>query len=265
MRFIRPLLFVLLFALPICAPPVWATSYSTDQSDLWFIPAESGWGIQFVQRGNLIFATMFVYDAAGNPIWYVATMAPTGGSFGWSGDMYLTHGTSFSAAWNPSLFTGRIVGTMTWAPQTVTNGLLSYTVDTIAVTKAIVRQSLVADDFTGHYAGGLHETFTNCTTPANNGTFESTGPLILQQNGNSLSMTTTPAAGVSCSYAGQMSQLGQMGGADGNYSCTNGNSGSFSLFEMQINVIGVTGRINEQSSTTACMGTGWFGGVHTTL
>jgi hypothetical protein len=54
--------------------PAQGASYSTDQSDLWWIPSESGWGIQFVQRNSTIFATMFVYDPSGAPTWYTAAM-----------------------------------------------------------------------------------------------------------------------------------------------------------------------------------------------
>jgi len=63
----------LLFAIATVSTPAWPTSFSTDQSDLWYIPAEAGRGIQFVQRGSVIFATMFVYYQFNIPIWYVAT------------------------------------------------------------------------------------------------------------------------------------------------------------------------------------------------
>jgi hypothetical protein len=44
----------------------YATAYSTDQSDLWWNPNESGWGMQVVQTGSVIFVTMFVYDQNNN-------------------------------------------------------------------------------------------------------------------------------------------------------------------------------------------------------
>jgi hypothetical protein len=43
------------------ASPTYATSFSTDQSDLYYVVIESGWGIQLVQGGSVIFATLFVY------------------------------------------------------------------------------------------------------------------------------------------------------------------------------------------------------------
>jgi hypothetical protein len=108
MRALRLLLASSLFALSLLAAPASATSYSTDQSDLWYIPAESGWGIQLVQRDNIIFATLFVYDAARNPVWYVGTLNPAGPGLAWSGSIYLTTGSYFGAMpYNPALFTGR--------------------------------------------------------------------------------------------------------------------------------------------------------------
>src|SRR5664279_6303888 len=106
MRTLRLLLASTVVALSLLAPSAGATSYSTDQSDLWYIPAESGWGMQLVQRGNLIFATIFVYDAAGNPTWYIATLSPTATQFVWSGDLYATHASWLGMPWNPPAFGG---------------------------------------------------------------------------------------------------------------------------------------------------------------
>ena len=73
MKSIRLGLAALTLALSLTVSPISATSYSPDQSDLWWIPDESGWGFQIVQRDSVIFLTMFVYGSAGAPTWYVAT------------------------------------------------------------------------------------------------------------------------------------------------------------------------------------------------
>lgn len=39
---------------------------------LWWNPDESGWGIHFAQRSNIIAATWYTYDAHGSPKWYIA-------------------------------------------------------------------------------------------------------------------------------------------------------------------------------------------------
>src|SRR4030081_3823288 len=94
MKTARSALVVLLLAVGSALSPAHATAYSTDQSDLWYVTSESGWGIQFVQRGSVIFATMFVYDQSGVPIWYVATMNPSG-NYLWTGDLLRTQGPWF--------------------------------------------------------------------------------------------------------------------------------------------------------------------------
>jgi hypothetical protein len=99
---------------------------------------------------------MFVYDAAHNPVWYVGTLNHQGSGYVWTGDMYLTTGPWFGATFNPALFGGRIVGSMTWNGITVTTGTLTYSVDGVAVVKNVVRQTLVNEDYSGRYGGGLH-------------------------------------------------------------------------------------------------------------
>jgi hypothetical protein len=42
-------------------------------SGIWWNPNESGWGINFTQRHNNIFAAWYTYDSAGNAKWYVAS------------------------------------------------------------------------------------------------------------------------------------------------------------------------------------------------
>ena len=77
------------------APSASAVNKTTDQSDLYWIHTESGWGIQIVQGMNTIFATLFVYGADGQPTWYVATLVTTA-PFNWSGTLYKTtvHGSA---------------------------------------------------------------------------------------------------------------------------------------------------------------------------
>ena len=64
-------------ALPVCtfanAPNLAA---ATNYQDLWWVPSEPGWGINFTHQGDRIFATWYTYDAkvAGNnpPLWLTA-------------------------------------------------------------------------------------------------------------------------------------------------------------------------------------------------
>src|SRR5271169_5883577 len=156
---------ILLAAAHFLAPPAYATSFTIDQSDLWYIPAEQGWGMQLVQRGSFIFATLFVYGPSGEPTWYTAQMNYASG-LTWTGPLYATTGTYFGAPWDPAVSTITPVGTMTWTALTVDTGMLTYFVSGVTVVKNVVRQTLVLDYFGGFYIGGLHEDVTGCANPA---------------------------------------------------------------------------------------------------
>ncbi len=61
-------------ALTSAMPPAAATSFSVDNSDLWGNPAENGWGLQIVQRAEIIFVTLYLYNANNTPVWYAAVL-----------------------------------------------------------------------------------------------------------------------------------------------------------------------------------------------
>ena len=72
--------------------------------------------MQLVQRGSVIFATLFVYDP-NNPIWYTATMDFTA-NLTWTGVLYATTGTAFGLPWNPADLTVTPVGLHTSSANT---------------------------------------------------------------------------------------------------------------------------------------------------
>lgn len=67
-----------------------------DHSGMWFRPAESGWGISIHQSANhVVFAGWYVYDAAGNPTWYVLQDGRWFSSTRWIGTVYRASGPPF--------------------------------------------------------------------------------------------------------------------------------------------------------------------------
>jgi hypothetical protein len=266
MKLLRHAACVLVAAASLLASPAYSTAFTTDQSDLWYVATEAGWGIEFVHRGSVIFATLFVYDPSGNPVWYVSTMQYTGSSFTWSGDLYATTGPYFGTEpFNPANVIATKVGTMTWAAQSVNTGTLTYIVNGTTVVKGTTRETLVDDDFTGHYGGGFHSVTTSCIDPSLDGTVEPIGVFDITQSGQTLTVQTTPTNGTSCSYPGPLIQFGQMGEVSGTYNCANGTTGTFYFYEVQVNVTGVTGRFSTTATSPAgCQSTGWFGGLRVT-
>src|SRR5215831_2136575 len=233
MKGIRSLIAAIVLATCFSAP-AWSASYSTDQSDLWWIPNESGWGIQLVQRNSTIFATMFVYDAAGNPTWYVATMNAS--NLTWTGDLYATKGPWFGTVpFDPKAVNATKVGTMTWVSSDVNAGTLTYTVNGTEVTKQLQREFIAVADFAGPFAGNLHRVNTGCADPTQNGTTDIPGVAVIEPDGSSIAIGLADLNLNACGYTGRLSQAGQMASADGNVHCLDSNNGSFSISELQVN------------------------------
>ena len=140
---------------------------AVDFTDLWWNSGESGWGVNFIQADDFIFATFFIYGTALEPTWYSGQL--TEGSNGvWSGPLYLTAGSYFGAPWNPGQRATSQVGTVTFTPATAVGGTLTYNVGGIVVTKAITRQTLQTIVIGGGYFGGIYTDLYNCNNPLNN-------------------------------------------------------------------------------------------------
>ena len=257
MKTLRHAACFLLVAISFTAWPACATSATTDQSDLWYIPAESGWGMQLVQRGNVIFATLFVYDP-NNPTWYTATMDFTS-NLTWTGVLYATTGTAFGLPWNPAELTVTPVGTMTWQAQTIDTGTLTYVVNGVTVVKNVTRQTLVLDDYSGVYLGTLHATVTGCTNPANDvpPTDIPSANFTITQSGQSISLAIA-SFGVTIIISGTLNQGGQFGTILGTYTVSTGEIGNASVSAMNVQVNALTASYSETSTNIGCQTTGYF-------
>ena len=116
-----------------------ANSPAFDYTDLWWNPAESGWGVSLTQQSNIVFAAWYTYDVSGNPIWYAATNCPVTAT-GCSAPLFrFTGGAPLTSPWrsvNPAV----PVGNITFAFTNPANGTMSYTVDGVSASRAITRQ-----------------------------------------------------------------------------------------------------------------------------
>jgi hypothetical protein len=261
MKSIRFALAIVLCTTVSFVRPIWAASFSNDQSDLWWNPNENGWGIQFVQRGSTIFATMFVYDANGNPTWYTATMEGSrpNGVLTFTGDLYATTGSWFGAVpYLPAKLTLAKVGAMTWQKTSGDPGTLTYSVNGVNVTKSLTRQPIRNDDYTGPYIGGLHLVASGCTDPARNGPTNAGESLAITQNGATISLRLFEFG---CTLSGTYSQNGQFGTASGNYTCTNGDLGTFDMSNMNVTPYAMAALVSTSSTISGCQSAGQIGGV----
>jgi hypothetical protein len=125
---------VFLSVLPV---PITAQNYT---SLWWKGPEESGWGVNVNHQGNLTFATLFTYDAAGQPMWLVSSGTRTNGET-FTGDLLRTTGPAFDAAPFTAIGASNVtnVGTMTLA-FTGDTGTVTYSVNGVTVVKQIQKQ-----------------------------------------------------------------------------------------------------------------------------
>lgn len=126
--------------LPECKWSAFDRTWASNFQDLWWNPAESGWGVNIAHQDDTLFATLFTYNAQGQPAWYVLSDgARNPGTRTYTGALYHTTGPAFnSVPWTPiSAFQ---VGTMTFNFNDGNAGTMTYSVDGVSVTKQIQRQ-----------------------------------------------------------------------------------------------------------------------------
>ena len=116
---------------------------ATNYQDLWWAApagAESGWGVNFTQQGDTIFATWFTYDTDGSPLWLSATAnRSSAGVF--TGTLYRTTGPAFNALpFSPSQVVATPVGTLTLSFASGDTATFAYVVNGVSQSKTITRQ-----------------------------------------------------------------------------------------------------------------------------
>jgi hypothetical protein len=77
--------------------------------DLWWVPSESGWGMNVTQQGSQIYVTWYSYDVDGSPLW-LSVLAPQGANGTFTGTLNRTSGTTWNN-FDPTAVTPKAVGT----------------------------------------------------------------------------------------------------------------------------------------------------------
>lgn len=130
--------------LPTCGWSFFDRSYENNVQDLWWNPAEPGWGLNIAHQEDTLFGTLFTYLPNGQGQWLVMSNGAYQGSNRFSGPLYRTRGPAFDTSpWTAVTLTQ--VGTMTidFSSGAGWNGnaaMLTYTVDGVSVTRPIQRQ-----------------------------------------------------------------------------------------------------------------------------
>ena len=117
---------------------------SLNVGGLWWGAADgsqSGWGVNLVQQGPVLFATWFTYDHDGSPMWLVMPDALKAGDGSYSGTLYRTTGPSYRAgSFDPSQVGVTAVGSASFSFSDASNGSFTATVNGTTVSKSLVRE-----------------------------------------------------------------------------------------------------------------------------
>jgi len=242
-----------------------AARAATDYSDIWWNPAESGWGINLVQNASVIFATFFIYAEGGTPTWYVAVLYDDGtGRF--SGDVAAAKGTFFNAPWEPGNASAGVVGTAFFIPSRTTTyqATLSYEVKNVgSATKAIERQTLVSIPLGGTFSGGQSGTYTGCTNTGNNYTYIDRYDLQISHGAaGDATFQFAFVSGLTCAMSGTLEQHGQQYIIpSATYACSDGLNTTAAMSEIRRTSLGIEGRFTAPSVGGGCKESASFSAV----
>ena len=237
-----------------------------DYTDSWYVgPSEDGWGVNFTQSDNFLFATFFIFGTNGQPTWYSAQMTWDGQSQ-FVGPLYLSSGTYFGNTWNPSNRTITQVGSASFTPSTQNNyqGTLSYTVAGVGnITKAITRLTLTPILIGGNYVGGQSGSYSGCTAPASNRGYHDFFTAQVSQSGNSVTMQFTYESGnsLTCTLSGTTIQNGSiLRIPNANYTCSDGLNTGATVTDLRATPLGFEGQFTAADVGGGCRETARFGG-----
>jgi hypothetical protein len=230
---------------------------AVDFTDIWYNPAESGWGVNVVQGDAFIFLTFFIYGADGKPTWFTGQVTQdASGNF--NGGLYATTGTYYISPWaggSPAV----AVGTVSFQPLGPATAKLIYTVTGVGtVTKTIQRQNLPAISVGAcllqngtvgpcTYSGAQNGTYSNCSTSANNRPYTDFFNLQVTQLTNGSVTFAFSYAAFSCTFSGTLVQQGQLYSVPGaSYQCAGDPAFSANLTEIKATAQGIEGRFSAQ-------------------
>ncbi|MCC7325590.1 MAG: hypothetical protein IT521_02140 [Burkholderiales bacterium] len=235
---LRSLAAVLLLAFAAVRPAA-----AVDWTDLWWNSNESGWGVNFVQADDFVFATFFVNGANQQSIWYTGQMTVDANGI-WSGPLYQTTGPYYGGIWDPTQRTTTQVGTVTFTPQNSYSGTLTYNVNNVNVTKTVARQTLKSIPLGGKYSGAYLSIFSNCDDPANNGPVRTFVDIeVIQTTGGTLQMDISTSPTAVCRLAGDYFQDGQLYRVPGaSYTCGSAFASTANLTQVKATAQGIEGQ-----------------------
>ncbi len=199
---------------------------ANNYQDLWWVPSESGWGINISQQGDVMFATWFIYGANGQPTWVFLSNAKRSGALGntFDDEIFQATGTPFAVVPFLSQNTNITkVGRAKFIFSDARNGSLTYDVNGATVVKQITRQTIGVFNLTGSYFGGLKREGSGCVNAALNGSRTDNATYMVVHTVAIGALTITEVGGTSCNFTGNVQVFASIVEGSGRFTCATEN------------------------------------------
>jgi hypothetical protein len=112
-----------------------------DVTDLWYIPSESGWGLNLTQHpSNNVFGVWYTYASDFGPLWLVMAGGQWTTSRTFTGRLYRTSGPGYNqATFDPARVKVTDVGSLTLNFTGANNAIMTWVVDGVQGSEAVTR------------------------------------------------------------------------------------------------------------------------------
>ncbi len=218
-------------------------------TDVYYNPAENGWGVFLVQSDTFQFLAFFIYGTDNKPTWYTAQLTQDAAG-DYNGPLFATTGTYFGLPWNPAQLTVASVGMVAFKPIDGYHATLTYALTGgPTVTKTVERQTLTTNPMAGNYSGSISGTQFGCPNPNDNDPkFRARYNLAVTQTADTsatlaFSFVDADNNGVVCTATGPLTHFGllyKMSNAQ--FSCVEPGSAAESPTSVTINSLHPTGQ-----------------------
>ncbi|HEY2968948.1 MAG TPA: hypothetical protein VGK75_11355 [Casimicrobiaceae bacterium] len=255
-RLLPAVLSLALLAVPLPAA-------ATDYTDIWYLPSESGWGVNLIQAEDVIFVTFFIYGPNNQPTWYVAIIYRDGnGNF--TGNLYSTVGPYFGGPWTPASYAPTLAGTASFYPSSAYQGTLIYSLAAgPTVTKIIQRQTLKTISLGGSYTGGQAGAYSGCSNNGSNSSYKDNFDVqVTHFDNGTATFQFAYTSGLSCTLSGTLTQYGQLYTIpSASYACSDGLDTTADMSQIKATAQGIEGRFAAPSVGGGCREDASFSGV----
>ena len=215
-------------------------------SDLWWNPAESGWGLNVVQQAENAFVTLFLHGPDRQPTWLVSSDARinaygAGAQPQFRGTLYRTQGAPYTGPHGPAHVAP--VGELYLETLSRNRMRVHYSVDGRQYVKEVQRQTFAEEPATANYLGQFILRQSRPGGPPH-GTSIYQADVLLHLDGETgmLMMRVDDHLQRRCEYRGRYQVAGKLTQASGTFTCTAGDvlAGTFELAELETTPNGIT-------------------------